>query len=310
MEVVWQANGSTSAFHAAEALLDGRPVLDAKLAAALEEPSRLLAADIDEAGLPRRQVLAQLTALSTDVENNRELADLALVKTIGRNRTSPETVDRLTGRITDLENAFRRAVPDAIDLLTTRGEPLRQQWEARGPGLFTALGRLTEENVIAPRGRVVLVMPVLGGAGVAHLRNNSVRFEAVLTNPHAELPEALRLGWLLAQVNQSLPMYSETIRPQRLPRLARLALLPPVLAASAEVEWARLDEPTLRLALAAWHLVPAASEKNDGNRDEKHVVDEKAPDELTATLLDWWGTYTAGSPRWTVALAALDQMVQ
>ncbi len=110
-----------------------------------------------------------------------------------------------------------------------------------------------------------------------------------------QLPETLRLGWLLSQLNQDLPIYSDTIRPERLPHLARLAMLPPVLAASELVEWAQLDAPTLRRALVRWHLV----EESDRNKFDR----------LTATLLDWWGIYTSSSPRWTVALAALDEMI-
>jgi len=54
----------------------------------------------------------------------------------------------------------------------------------------------------------------LGGAGAAQLRTNSVRLEAVLTHPDPQLPETLRLGWLLSQLNQDLPIYSDTIRPE------------------------------------------------------------------------------------------------
>ena len=51
-----------------------------------------------------------------------------------------------------------------------------------------------------PQCDVLLIHPALGGAGEAHLAYNSVRIEAVLANPNADLPEVVRLAWLIAQV--------------------------------------------------------------------------------------------------------------
>lgn len=295
IDLTWTASFSASCLHVADALLRGRTLADQTLQTALDQPSQALAAEIDALGLPREGTLAQLTEFSAELDNNRQLAKRAIVKTVGNSRASSGAVERLAGRIAELENAFRAARPGAADELAVRGEPLRQQWEARGPGLLSAVGRLTEENLIVSVARVVLVQPALGGAGAAQLRTNSVRLEAVLTHPDPQLPETLRLGWLLSQLNQDLPIYSDTIRPERLPHLARLAMLPPVLASSELVEWAQLDAPTLRRALVRWYL----AEESDRNK----------LDTLTATLLDWWSIYTSSSPRWTVALAALDEMI-
>jgi hypothetical protein len=135
-----------------------------------------------------------------------------------------------------------------------------------------------------------LVHPALGGGGEAHLAYNSVRIEAVLANPVAELPEVVRLAWLIGQLHLDLPAYGETIHADRLPHIARFAMLPPALSAAEAVELGRFSVDSVRLALAAWRLsVPADV---DG----------------AALLYEWWQTYRQTRPPWPVAMAALDQM--
>src|SRR5690606_23019649 len=97
----------------------------------------------------------------------------------------------------------------ALEELELRSAPLREQWEARGGGLLATLARLTTAGLVPEMADVILVHPVLGGGGAAHWQYNSVQFEAVLANPLAELPEVLRLGWLLAQLNFDLPLYED-----------------------------------------------------------------------------------------------------
>ena len=122
--------------------------------------------------------------------------------------------------------------------------------------------------------------------------NNRVTFEAVLTHPHAELPETLRLAWLLSQLNLDVPVFSEYLPAGRLEQVAPLAMLPVVLAAAEVVELARVDHRSLRMAIECWHLPT------------------KLPDDVEERLLRWWQTYLESSTRWTVALTALDQMLR
>jgi hypothetical protein len=155
---------------------------------------------------------------------------------------------------------------------------------------------MTEDPLLVESATVTLVAPIVGGHGRAHLLGNRVTFEAVLVNPHPHLPETLRLGWLLSQLNQDLPMFSERIPRERMPLVVGLATLPLVLAAAETVELARLDAETLRSALECWHLppqLPADSEDED-------VIER---------LQAWWGTYQGSATRWPVALAALDAML-
>ncbi len=139
MDLTWKASFSASCFHAAGAILAGRALADSALEGALSGPSHELADEIEAAGLPRDPLISRLIEFSAKIENNRQLAERAATKLLGASRVKPTAIDSIAGRIAALENAFRRAVPNVVDELALRSEPLRQQWEARGPGLLQCL---------------------------------------------------------------------------------------------------------------------------------------------------------------------------
>ncbi|MFI4875006.1 MAG: hypothetical protein ACIALR_06705 [Blastopirellula sp. JB062] len=101
----------------------------------------------------------------------------------------------------------------------------------------------------------------------------------------------MRLAWGLAQLNLDLPIYSEMVAPDRLPTVAGLAMLPPILAAGEHVELTRLDAATLQTACGAWRF-PQAPQLD-----------------LPTTAEKWWNTYQQSRPPWPVALQALDRMI-
>jgi hypothetical protein len=306
VEVIWRAAPLVSHLHAAEALSHARPpadsparpvadstarpLADGRLAEALHVPSALLAAEIRSANLPATRFWAHLIPLAANLDVRRQLVETAVVKTAGRSPRLEAIVSTVASAVAAVEAAGNAALPNLAEELELRQRPLREQWEARGSGLMQHLGCLTDPALVVEGCPVLLVHPALGGGGAAHLRYNSVRIEAVLANPVAELPEVVRLAWLIAQLHLDLPAWSEAIHAARLPHIAAYAMLPAVLAAAEYVELARLTPETLRLAIEAWRLaVP--------------------PGVDAATLIsDWWQTYQADRPPWRVALQALDQM--
>jgi hypothetical protein len=290
MEINWRVSFSASCLHAAEAIACGQLIADQRLAEAIADPAQELRQAVVNAGLPRVTFWRHLVGLSGTVDNNRQLAELAIRKTIGTQQRNEALTSEIGGHITELEAAVRLVFPDLVEELSVRCRPLREQWEARGPGLLRSITRWTDANVIAPRADVVLVYPALGGGGVAHLPYNNVRMEGVLTNPDPQLPEVVRLGWLLGQLNLDLPAYSESIRGQRLPHIAELAMLPVALQAAEDVELTTVDQTSLGRALQVWHVV--------------------TPPDLDPVdvLQRWWGTYLETRPRWDIALSALDRM--
>lgn len=291
MEIRWKPHALASFLHAAEAIGRGMPLADARLAEALGPPAALLAGEIAAAGLPATRFWRQLLPLAVEIQGTRMLTETAVAKTVGRAGRFEAIVSALAAAIAAVETAGRAALPNVTEELELRERPLREQWEARGPGFLYQLANLTNERLLPESCTVVLVHPALGGAGEAHLAANQVRIEAVLANPHAELPEVVRLGWLIGQLQLDLPAFSEQIHADRLPHIARFATLPPILAAAETVELAVFNPQTLQLAIVAWRLaVP--------------VDLEPVP-----LLMQWWQTCQETRPPWPVAMAALDRML-
>ena len=145
---------------------------------------------------------------------------------------------------------------------------------------------------MASAAEVVLVQPWVGGYGHTDLKSNRVLLEAVLANPHADLPEVLRLGWLLAQLNVDLPVYSEAVSHDSLERIAQLATLPVILTAAETVEWGHCDQDQIERCLNCWQI----------ETDSPPVVAEQ--------LFRWWDTYRGGSTSWAVAWRALESLLR
>lgn len=288
LEPRWIVSTSASCLHAAAAMLAGATLVDKKISEALAGEVEGLGEDLTAVGLVSRLFFEHAIGLAAQFDTPAKWAEVLIVKTLGPQATTELTAARLARRLIGLEAALQQANPRALHELELRSEPLREQWAARGPGLIAALARLTTGDLIVSQADVILVQPVLGGAGAAHELYNSVSIEAVLANPIAELPEVLRLGWLLAQLNLDLPRYQDILTLDRLRAAGSLAMIPAVLAAAQEVELARLDKATLATALAAWHAASTEPEP----------------------LLEWWETYQATNSDWRVALGALDRMVE
>lgn len=291
MKLRWKPSLSATCLHAAACFREGLPIADEQLATELAEPIDQFFAEMAACELAVEDLLPPLVALAGEVENNRQLVEMVATKLWGRGSLDETVRNLLAGAVADLEAAVLRSRPKLAEELAVRGRPLREQWEGRGPGLLRQMARLTEELLLPEQATVVLVAPIVGGHGRAHLLNNRVTFEAVLTHPQPELPETLRLAWLLGQLNLDIPIFGEHIHASRLGRTGSLAVLPLVLAAAEEVELAQLDATTLRLALECWHLP------------------SNLPADFDEQLLRWWHTYAEGSKSWTVALTALDRML-
>lgn len=298
MQLSWRASQSASCFHAAVMAMRGHALTDTQLAAAIDEPLERLLEEIEHSQLSPAEILPELYALAAaGIEGDRLLVERALSRKAGVTRASETTLQRLTGRVRDLEVAYRnfhatREGPSLVEELGLRGQPLREQWQAYGPGLLHQIGQFTEPELVAESAEIVLVQPAIGGHGVAHLGNNRVTFEAVLANPVPELPEVVRLAWLLAQLQMDLPRYGERIARAWLQVVAMHALLPPTLAAAQEIEIAPANGELMLRALDAWHVGDSASRIS-----------------CATVLADWWSAYEQNPPEWPVAIEALDALL-
>src|SRR6187549_3950657 len=91
----WRVSSSASALHAAEALVRGEALADAGLASVLFEPAAGLQAEIQSSQLPEDRFWRNLLGVSAMIASNRELAQLALVKTIGRGAAAENAEPRI-----------------------------------------------------------------------------------------------------------------------------------------------------------------------------------------------------------------------
>jgi hypothetical protein len=299
-ELRWIANLPASAMHAAQAILNQQGLTDANLAAVLAAPTRRLETEIAEFPLRPDQVLPQLIALAAGISQPQELAEVTLAKLLPRKQFQNRE-SRLVEAIRETIAVFNKAVPDVLEELTVRSGPIRNQWDARGPGLLAAMRRLTSPDFIVDRADVVLLYPVLGGDGCAFAQYNTVAMEAVLADPVPGLPEMVRLAWLLAQLNSDLPGVQGQINAlnavrgprtrDRLEELVAFATLPLVLAAAEEVELASCGSKQIELALQSWY--------------QRRTDCIEIPADL---LFNWWTTYQRSGSNWHIAIAALIQM--
>ena len=292
MDLRWLPNFDLSALHAAWALTCGRRLLDQSL------EQKLLPVAVEFARLsqgwqvPPGLFWRQLLGMAADLPINSELGERFYRRVVGGS-PGATTLSQFTSVISQCENLFRQAYPQALEQLQLRSGPLQEAWEARGPGLLALMRRATDEDFLVESAAVVLVQPVVGGDGLAHIYTNRVHIEAMLTDVERRLPETLRLAWLLGQLNLDLPIYSDHVHGHALGEVAELALIPVVLTAAEEVELARLSPDVVQLALEHWIRTPA----------EKREV-------LADTLMAWWETATEGNWNWTTRLAALSKMIQ
>jgi hypothetical protein len=305
MELTWRASESTSALYAATCLLQGYKSADPRLVEEFAPAVEFVAAEFATCGVAADPLMPLMTGLAASgAENNRQLVEQSILRLFGKERASGAPLDRLAGCVSGMRSAFQKAYSSPsddraaalVDELLLRGRPLQELWEARGPGMLHFVGKLTESDVLAERASVVLVYPVVGGHGIAHRPLNTVSFEAVLANPDEQLPETIRLAWLLAQLNLDLPKFAEPLGTLRRERVGALAMIAPVLAAAEYVELARLSGDSIQQSLRAWRLL------DDSAGDDRAFA-------VSTTIMNWWKTYEQSSSPWTVALASLEQML-
>ena len=289
-ELRWKTSLSATALHAAFCRARGIPAADAAFGETLAPAADALAAEIDAAQWPRIALLKQLTGLASELDNNRELVARAAAKLHLPPRDSALLV-RIAGGIAELEAALLCEQPNLAEELAVRCGPLREQWEARGPGMLREIARLTEAEVIPQAAEIILVAPYAGGRGSAHARQNRVTLEGVLFHPLPSLPEPVRVAWLLAQLNSDLPRYGDLLSTDRAPAILAAAMTAPTLATAQEVELATCDEMTLATAFDAWGIAG------------------ELPGDAPERVWNWWNAWVDQPATWPVALAALDQLL-
>ncbi len=291
MYLNWIVNRWTSLIHCSHQLSLARPLPGIHDWTPLRDVVLRLTQDFVDAGLAseteQRVAWQKLLEASMRADSACDVAELL-------GGVLPKNTSRsgLTQRMNEAALVFREMFPNLEKQLEWRMQPLREQWEAYGPGLLAHAGRLVPacKSHRGKEAAVQVMQPICGGFGASHPDVAAVRIEAVLTNPLQELPEVVRLGWLLMQLQLPSWRPSLSIEERLIEPIGVLALLPPALAAGQVVELCRIDEPHVSLAIEQWQVA--------------------APREVAQTatiLLSWWEAYLQTNSDWPIALTALQR---
>jgi hypothetical protein len=289
MNLSWISSESASCCYATDAKLQGRPLSNPALDDALESPAQDLAAALAEDGVPSRQFFYHLIPMAATNPGLFELAEVALTKTIGREKAE-SLAFKYRGLLTDLRRAFETQSSDASPERAAQARELQQAWPSSGRLYLARIETACEPGLIGSHATVVLVDAGAVGGGDAYLPYNTVCFE-LSANPSVELPEAVRLAWLLSTLNLDLPKYSEPLRRAGDRTIGPLAMVPAVLSAWKEGDPAACEADSLGRAIRTWF---------------PQFTDER---QLAVNLRDWWHVYRDSQITWPHALKALDQLL-
>ena len=261
----------------------GRAV-DPKIEQATREAALVINERLDLAELNLQafwQAMVGLGTIAEEVRVERSLLAAGCAE-LGVDSLAPA----VRGRLADARLAFREQFPKLADQLPLRARPLKELWEASGPGTLKEIGRRTVAKLIPPRVTVHLIQPVRGGDGGLLMDIDAVWMEAVLSNPHPAIPETLRVAWLVARKGLDRGEPSQLLTPVRWSRAAALALVPIVLSAAEELGTCEASEANIAIASQLWI----------GEGD-------------VTQLLNWWKQMRERELPLPVAIKALDKMM-
>lgn len=285
MRVLWKTDPELSALHAAAVVASGAAVVDAKFESALSGPVASINERLEMSETLVAEFWRQLLAAS--VADDGAGVETALLSAGCPELVMDAVATAVLGRLADARLALAEQFPKLRDQLPLRARPLRELWEATGPGLLRELGRRTSEKIIPARTTIHLVQPVRGGDGGLLGGGEGVWIEAVLTHPNPALPETLRLAWLIARSGMTRGAANRWVETNRLPRAAALALLPITLSAGEELGLCDSSDAKIAAAAELWHV----------GRE-------------TDCLIRWWSQMRQGELPLPVAIKALDKMLE
>ncbi len=291
VKLTWSSSFSASAIHSAYAIFTDGESTHPKLKSLFPAAQHLQTLIADWLDVHAHSGWRLLIGMAASIPSNRSLAEQWL-RRVRRNEPSFDAcAAQLSGAIGDVEAATALIFPNMLEQLELRSRPIQDQWLGYGRGLMAHLRRLTEPNWLVEQAEGVFLQPVQGGAGYSLNSLNRFAIEAVLTNPLPEIPEVVRVAWLVGQLQSDLPVYSEALGPLRAQPIAALATLVATLAAAEVLELSRCDEATIQLAIEHWQIAIPTVE------------------DISTALVPWWETYLQTKPTWTIALKALDKML-
>jgi len=297
----WTPGDRLSPIHAVRCYSMGLRGVDESIMQSIAGPvtsltNRLAGSDVDPAFFWPRLVSA-VAGGDSDLEACRAALHAAGCSVLSIDAAS----SALASQLADVRLVYQERYPKLADQLVLRGRPIREYWDGYSAGLLKRIGKLTHPSFLPKSINAILLSPYRGGDGGLDASGSRVWIEAVLTNPFPEIPEVLRLVWLVAQLGlmEAMSTGSEDshgdplVPPLRLPRVAAMAMLPLTLEAASYLEMIPTPADQLPLLFAkaanAWRI----------------AVDDLSLDALE----NWWRQFQDLQTPPPVALKALDRML-
>ncbi len=297
----WTIGDRLTPLHAAQCYALGSRGVDPKLAASLAAPmgeimARLAAADLDVGMFWNRLMDA---ALST--EHDVAACERALLAAGCSHLAVESTAASVASQFSDIRLIHGDRFPKLADQLLLRARPIREQWDAYGSALMRQIARQTHESFIPKTVTAILLSPFRGGDGDCDPASHKLWIEAVLTNPSRDVPEVLRLAWLIARIGLITALSGDEktddsnlwMSPTHAARVCALALVPITLSAAKELE-----------------LVPERGLEMTALISEATGLWRTASAGATVATIDrWWKQVELLPTPFPVTLKALDRML-
>lgn len=276
VSITWSSNQTASAVYAAARATRWlgfgsiSPIFSSMAAASqsLERTLNESTSDID-------QLWQTLLSIAKTCDSLSEFTEHLLTQPLFSD-LDPQQLSTALGKCT---RAFQDCCPRFDEEMQYRQLPLRNLWEAEGPGLLQAIAQQAGIT-LPPQVSIGLMQPISNGGGLASYDRSGILVEAVLNHQDPRLPETLRLGWLIAQC--SLPVRSGRTDYGDVSQHA-LALVPFTLSVGEQAGATILNTDVILAALKHWAGGPHWRPQ------------EITQPEMMAEVLHTWWTETASS---------------
>lgn len=292
LTVRWRYDLQLSVIHAAYVVATDSVCSDARTQAALVQPAtnlnnRLLSASIDVA-----EFWHQLISQHLDDGGNARALEVALLQAGCSELQLEQTAGAIANCLGECRLAFQKRFPKLTEQLKLRSKPLRDGWDKMGQQLLDNIARTIwkddpPDEWWPPRVDGLLVQPLRGGDGDFDVASRTFWIEALLSDIDPEVPEVLRIAWLLTQLAIELQMReksSETVTGMPW----SLAAIPIVLSAAGEMGLSSGDMLPIAPACSLWRI---------------------GDDSTAQTVQKWWLQWLHSDSPMPVALKALDRML-
>lgn len=158
---------------------------------------RLVSVSVTEAAF-WDHFIDEVVSCGTDPALTSQLCEVALLRAGHSHLQSDQTAAAIFRSLETCRRAFQADSPRLTEQLRLRYAPLKQAYEAYGPGMLRSIGNQIwngspPKDWWPSRATVHAVQPIMTGAAGRSTGQTSVWIEAVLTDISPEVPEWLRL---------------------------------------------------------------------------------------------------------------------